>query len=357
MAGNSFGEIFKVTTFGESHGDGVGVVIDGCPPRISLLEEDFVLEMERRRPGRHFFDSPRREKDRVVILSGVFEGLTTGTPITLYIQNRDADSRPYDILRQVFRPGHADYTYFKKYGHFDFRGGGRYSARETAARVAAGVVAKKIMEPAGVKVIAYTLELGDVRAGSIDMDFIGKSPLYCPDSNASERMENAISIARREGDSLGGVVEVKVTGCPPGLGEPVFDKLDADLAKAIMSVGTVKGVEIGDGFEAAKHKGSENNDPITPNGFGSNRSGGILGGISNGDEIILRAAVKPIPSIGLKQDTVDRGGRAATIEFNGRVDVSAIPRIIPVLEAMVRIVLADQYLRSRVTLFNSLEIS
>jgi len=356
MAGNSFGEIFRVTTFGESHGEGVGVVIDGCPTRISLLKEDFVPDMARRRPGRHSFDSPRREEDRVEILSGVFEGLTTGAPITLFIRNRDADSRPYEILRQVFRPGHADYTYFKKYGHFDFRGGGRYSARETAARVAAGVVAKKILEPLGVMVVAYTLELGGVRAGSIDMDFIEKSPLYCPDSNASERMEDVISIARKEGDSLGGVVEARVTGCPPGLGEPVFDKLDADLAKAIMSIGTVKGVEIGEGFEAAKFKGSENNDPITPNGFGSNRSGGILGGISNGDEIILRAAVKPIPSIGLEQDTVDREGRAARIKFKGRVDVAAIPRIIPVLEAMVRIVLADQYLRSRVTLLNEFGI-
>ena len=347
MAGNSFGEVFRVTTFGESHGEGVGVVIDGSPPRIGLVPEDLVRDMARRRPGRYSFDTPRKEEDRVEILSGVFTGLTTGAPITLFIRNQDVDSRPYEILRQLFRPGHGDYTYFKKYGHFDFRGAGRYSARETAARVAAGVVAGKILEPLGVRVVAYTIELGDIRAGSINMDFAEKDPFYCPDPIASERMNEAISRARKEGDSLGGIAEVRVTNCPAGLGEPVFDKLDADLAKAVMSVGAVKGVEIGAGFEAARLKGSENNDPITPDGFGTNRAGGILGGISNGDEIILRAAVKPIPSIGREQDTVDRQGRAAKIKLTGRFDVSAVPRIIPVLEAMVKIVLADHYLRSK----------
>jgi chorismate synthase len=347
MAGNSFGRVFRVTTFGESHGDGVGVVIDGCPPRISLSTGDFVRDMERRRPGRNSIVTPRSEEDRVEILSGVFEGLSTGTPITLFIRNRDVDSRPYEILRQLFRPGHADYTYFRKYGHFDFRGGGRYSARETAARVAAGVVAGKILEPLGVKVVAYTLELGGIRAERIDLDFIEKNRFCCPDPISLERMEEAIARARKEGDSLGGIAEVRVTGCPAGLGEPVFDKLDADLAKAVMSVGTVKGVEIGAGLEAARLRGSENNDPITPNGFGSNWAGGILGGISNGDEIILRAAVKPVPSIGQQQDTVDREGRPAKLKLTGRFDISPLPRIVPVLEAMVRIVLADHYLRSR----------
>ncbi len=347
MAGNSFGEVFRVTTFGESHGEGVGAVIDGCPSRISLCPEDFVEEMARRRPGRHSLDTPRREEDRVEILSGVFEGLTTGAPISLFIRNRDVDSKPYEILRKLFRPGHADYTYFKKYGHSDFRGGGRSSARETATRVAAGVVAGKILESIGVKVMAYTLELGCIRAREINLDLVEKSPFYCPDPVASERMEEALSGARKEGDSLGGIVEVRVTGCPAGLGEPVFDKLDADLAKAVMSVGAVKGVEIGAGFEAAGLKGSENNDPITPDGFKTNRSGGILGGISNGDEIILRAAVKPVPSIGLQQDTVDRKGQPAKLKLTGRFDISAVPRIVPVLEAMVRIVLADHYLRSR----------
>jgi chorismate synthase len=347
MAGNSFGEAFRVTTFGESHGAGCGAVIDGCPSRISLSPEDFVRDMERRSPGRHSFDTPRREKDQVEILSGIFEGRTTGAPITLFIRNRDADSRPYEVLRRLFRPGHADYTYFKKYGHFDFRGGGRYSARETAARVAAGVVAKKILSPLGIKVAAYAIALGGIRGGSMDMHFIEKSPLCCPDPVASEGMEKAITLAREEGDSLGGVAEVRVTGCPAGLGEPVFDKLDAEMAKAVMSIGTVKGVEIGAGFGAAGLKGSENNDPLTEDGFQSNRAGGILGGISNGDEIVLRAAVKPIPSIGQEQDTVDREGHPAKLNFSGRFDVAAIPRVIPVLEAMVRIVLADHYLRSR----------
>jgi chorismate synthase len=303
--------------------------------------------MARRRPGKRSFESPRKEKDQVEILSGVFEGLTTGTPITLFIRNRDVDSRPYEILRRLFRPGHADYTYKKKYGHFDFRGGGRAAARETAARVAAGVIAGKVMEPLGLKVAAYTLELGGIRAENIDLKLIEKSPFCCPDLIASEQMEEVASKARKDGDSLGGIVEIRVTECPAGLGEPVFDKLEADLAKAVMSVGAVKGVEIGAGFEAARLKGSENNDPITPNGFGSNKAGGILGGISNGDEIILRAAVKPIPSISLEQDTIDREGNPAKIKITGRHDVTAIPRIVPVLEAMVKIVLADHYLRLR----------
>lgn len=347
MGGNSFGSVFRVTTFGESHGRGEGVVIDGCPPRISLSSEDFVRDMARRRPGRLPLSSPRKEEDRVEILSGVFEDLTTGAPLALFIANRDADSRPYEMLRHVFRPGHGDYTYFKKYSHFDFRGSGRYSARETAARVAAGVVAGKILDPLGIKVMAYTLELGGIRAEHMALDSVDQDPLYCPDLAASKRMAEAMVKAREEGDSLGGMVEVRVLGCPPGLGEPVFDKLDADLAKAVMSVGTVKGVEIGAGFQAARLRGSENNDPITPRGFGSNHAGGILGGISNGDEIILRAALKPIPSIRKEQRTVNREGNPATIAFTGRFDVAAIPRVIPVLEAMVKIVLADHYLRSQ----------
>jgi len=273
--------------------------------------------------------------------------MTTGAPLALFIRNRDVDSRPYEVLRQVFRPGHADYTYFKKYGHFDFKGGGRYSARETAARVAAGVVAWKILEPLGVRIVAYSLELGGVKAESFDLTLLEKSPLCCPDPAASKRMEEAVSNAVKQNDSLGGIAEIRVTGCPPGLGEPVFDKLDADLAKALMSIGTVKGVEIGAGFEAARLKGSENNDPITPDGFRSNRAGGILGGISNGDEIVMRVAMKPIPSISREQDTVDRTGGPAKLKFAGRFDVSAIPRIIPVLEAMVKMVLADHHLRSK----------
>ena len=347
MAGNSFGQFFRITTFGESHGKGIGAVIDGCPSGIPLEESDFEGEMARRRPGRVSFDTPRKEMDRVAILSGTFEGRTTGTPIALFIENTDVKSQPYEVLRDLFRPGHADFTYFKKYGHFDYRGGGRSSARETAARVAAGVVARKILEPMGVEIFAYTLELGGIRAMKMVRDLIPANPLYCADPDAVKAMESAMEKAKEEGDSLGGIVEVRTTGCPAGLGEPVFDKLDAELAKAVMSVGAVKGVEIGAGFEAARLKGSQNNDPITEKGFGTNRSGGILGGISNGDEIVLRAAIKPIPSIYKEQETVDRKGKSARLTLSGRFDVSAVPRVVPVLEAMVAIVLADHALRWR----------
>jgi chorismate synthase len=347
MAGNSFGTLFRVTTFGESHGPGIGVVIDGCPPRIPLAAEDFIPAMARRRPGRIPLDTPRREEDRVEILSGVFEGETTGAPIALFIRNRDVDSRPYEILRQAFRPGHADYTYFRKYGHFDFRGGGRSSARETAARVAAGVVARRILEPAGIRVTGRTLEMGGVRAWKHVPEASETNPFFCSDPEAVPYLEAVLKRAREECDSLGGIVEVRAVGCPPGLGEPVFDKLDADLAKAVMSVGAVKGVEIGAGFEAARLKGSENNDPLTTKGFRTNRAGGILGGISNGDEIVLRAAVKPIPSIRQEQDTINREGEPIKLHLQGRHDVSAVPRVVPVLEAMVLIVLADHWLRAR----------
>jgi chorismate synthase len=346
MAGNSFGEIFRVTTYGESHGKGIGAVIDGCPSGIALSSRDFESEMGRRRPGQGSFDTPRKEEDMVEIQSGVFEGLTTGTPISLFIASKDARSKTYAVLKSLFRPGHADYTYFKKYGHFDFNGAGRYSARETAARVAAGVIAGKLLGPAGIRVMAYTIELGGIRAESIDMDRINVSNLYCPDIKAETLMEEALKKAKADEDSLGGIVEVIVTGCPAGLGEPVFDKLDADLAKAVMSIGAVKGVEIGAGFEAARLKGSENNDPIIPSGFRTNRAGGILGGISNGDEIVIRVAVKPIPSIGIEQETVNRDGNPATIRMTGRFDVCAIPRVIPVIEAMVKLTLVDHWLRA-----------
>jgi chorismate synthase len=348
MPGNSIGETFRVTTFGESHGDGVGVVIDGCPPRIPLCPEDFVRDMVRRRPGKGLHDTPRREVDAVAIRSGVFEDATTGAPIALYIRNRDVDSRPYEVLRQTFRPGHADYTYFRKYGHHDFRGGGRSSARETAARVAAGVVARKILEPADISVTAYTLEIGGIRVKDVLPGVIDTNSLFCPDPRALEPMEAALRAAKNQKDSLGGIVEARISGCPAGLGEPVFGKLDADLARAAMSIGSVKGVEIGEGFGAARLKGSENNDPMTPGGFKTNRAGGILGGISNGDDILIRIAVKPVPSIGLEQESIDRSGRPFRLTMTGRFDVSAVPRVVPVLEAMVRIVLADHYLRNRV---------
>ncbi len=334
-----------MSTFGESHGKALGVIVDGCPPGISLSEEDFTEAMKRRAPGQLPYSSSRVEPDNVEILSGVFEGRTTGTPIGMIIHNKDAHSRDYEPLRNVFRPGHADITYFIKYGIRDHRGGGRASSRETVARVAAGVIAQKILDPLGVKVKAYTLALGNVFVKDWDRDFALKNPLSCPDRSAFESMMASLKEASNKGDSLGGIVLLEGENIPPGLGEPVFDKLEADLGKAILSVGATKGVEFGEGFGAATLLGSQNNDPITPEGFRSNNSGGILGGISNGDRLVIKVAIKPIPSISLKQDTIDQTGSPQSIILAGRFDVCAIPRILPVLEAMVLIVLADHFLR------------
>jgi chorismate synthase len=347
LAGNTFGRLFRVTTWGESHGPALGAVIDGCPPRLPLSAADIEGELARRRPGVQAHASSRREPDRVEILSGVFGGLTSGTPISLVIYNRDVRSQDYDILRSVFRPGHGDFTYQAKYGIRDHRGGGRASARETAARVAAGAVAQKVLDRDGIQILAYTLELGGVRAEKVDESRIWDNPYACPDPEAVAAMETLVQEVRALGDSLGGVVQVRVQGCPPGLGEPVFDKLDAALAHAVMSVGAVKGVEIGAGFTAARMLGSENNDPLVPGGFASNRAGGILAGISNGDEIVLSAAVKPIPSIAQEQQTIDVEGRPRSLRIKGRHDISAIPRIVPVIAAMVRLTLADFLLRQR----------
>jgi chorismate synthase len=283
----------------------------------------------------------------VEILSGVFEGKTTGTPISLLIPNRDADSSAYEGLRNIFRPGHGDFTYYQKYGIRDHRGGGRASARETAGRVAAGAVARKLISREGIQVWAYTKELAGISAKRVIREDIEKNPLFCPDSEAAEKMGEVLDRIRESGDSVGGIVEIRVQGCPPGLGEPVFDKLDADLAKALMSIGTVKGVEIGAGFEAARMRGSENNDPINPQGFLSNHAGGILAGISNGEEIVIRVACKPIASIRKEQETVDTSGNPVKISISGRHDISVIPRIVPVCEAMTCMVLADHVLRQR----------
>jgi chorismate synthase len=348
MAGNTFGQVFRVTTWGESHGPALGAVIDGCPPRLALDAAEVEQELARRRPGVQPHATSRREPDRVEILSGVFEGRTTGTPISLIIYNRDVRSRDYDALRDVFRPGHGDFTFQAKYGLRDHRGGGRASARETVARVAAGAVAQKVLDQAGIRVLAYTLELGGVRAEVRDETQIWDNPFFCPDPEAAAAMAHRVQEVKARGDSLGGVVEVRVRGCPAGLGEPVFDKLDAVLAQAVMSVGAVKGVEIGAGFAAARLLGSENNDPLLPGGgFASNNAGGILAGISNGDEIVLRAAVKPIPSIAREQQTVDLAGQPRTLTIKGRHDISAIPRIVPVIQAMVRLTLADFLLRQK----------
>jgi chorismate synthase len=347
MGGNLFGTLFKITTWGESHGEALGVVVDGCPPKIDLSTEDVQKELDRRRPGQGKGSSPRKENDKVEILSGVFEGKTTGTPISLLIRNEDVDSSPYEEWKDVFRPGQADFTYQAKYGIRDYRGGGRASARESVGRVAAGAVAKKVLEKEKIEIIGYTLELGGIRAEKIDYSEIQRNTLLCPNRNAAMAMEKKIEEIKGQGDSLGGVVEILVRGCPPGLGEPVFDKLEADLAKALMSIGAVRGVEVGAGFRVARMLGSQCNDPIGPKGFEKNDAGGILGGISDGADIVLRVAVKPIPSISLEQRTVDQAMRPVSLKIKGRHDVSAIPRINPVCEAMVAIVLVDHLLKQK----------
>ncbi len=350
MAGNTFGTLFKVTTWGESHGTGLGAVIDGCPPGIELNEELIQAELERRRPGKGGATSPRKEPDLVQIMSGTYrpEGgdceLTTGTPISLVIMNEDAHSKSYSHLRDVFRPGHGDLTYQSKYGIRDHRGGGRASARETAARVAAGAVAARLLWKYSMRVQAYTVALGGVHTDKRDLSVLDENRLFCPDNDAAARMEERIVEVRNQGDTLGGIVEIRAV-CPPGLGEPVFDKLDGELARALMSIGAVKGVEIGAGFAAASMLGSENNDAISPSGFLGNNSGGILAGISSGEHLIIRVAVKPIPSIHKEQQTVNMDNEAVNIKVGGRHDISAIPRIVPVCEAMVRLTLADHLLR------------
>ncbi|MBW2084573.1 MAG: chorismate synthase [Deltaproteobacteria bacterium] len=347
MAGNTFGQAFRLTTFGESHGPAMGVLVDGCPPGLTLNEPMIQEELDKRKPGQASFSSPRQEPDQVQVLSGIMDGLTTGAPIAMIVYNRDAKSKAYETMRRLFRPGHADITYFQKYGIRDHRGGGRSSARETLARVAGGVVAQALLDRHGIQVIAYTLELGGVRARRLDLTEADKNEIRSPDPDVLPEMRARLAQAREAGDSVGGMVEARVQNCPAGLGEPVFDKLDADLAKGLMSIGAVKAVEVGAGIEAARLLGSENNDPITPDGFAANRAGGILGGISNGDEIVVRAAVKPIPSIAKEQQTVDMDFRPATISIQGRHDVSAIPRIVPVCRAMIRLVLADHLLRQK----------
>ncbi len=347
MAGNSTGKLFQVTTWGESHGKAVGVVIDGCPPQIPLNEQQIQTMLNRRRPGSSIASTHRREKDTAIIFSGVFDGVTTGTPIMIVVENQDADSRAYEPYADVFRPGHGDYSYQAKYGIRDWRGGGRGSARETVGRVAAGAVAKEILSRNHINVLAYTIELGGVQAEQRNLDIIDQNDYFCPDMDAAKSMNARVAEIKKSGDSIGGIVEILASGDLKGLGDPVFDKLDADLAKALMSIGAVKGVEIGAGFQAARMQGSENNDPITPQGFVTNNAGGILAGISNGDDIIVRVAVKPIPSISIEQDTIDMHKQSRTISVKGRHDVSAIPRINVVCEAMVNIVLVDHLLRQK----------
>jgi chorismate synthase len=344
---NTFGECFRVLTFGESHGRAMGVVIDGVRPGLDFDLTTIQQELDRRRPGQNRLVSPRQEKDRVEVLSGVFEGKTLGTPIALLVPNTDQDPKAYEALRDVFRPGHADYTILKKYGIRDHRGGGRSSARETVARVAAGALAKRELAKEEIHIWAYTVQVGTIKAESVDFGEIEQNPVRCPDKEAAKRMEERIRACQSQGDSVGGIVEVVARGVPPGFGDPVFKKLDAEIAGALMSIGGVKGVEIGEGFQAASMQGSEHNDQMDRRGFKTNHAGGVLGGISTGEEIRARIAVKPTPSIEKEQATIDVLGRERRISVSGRHDACICPRIVPVAEAMMALVLYDALLSQK----------
>jgi chorismate synthase len=350
MSSSSFGALLRVTTFGESHGPALGAVVDGMPAGLDLDDETIQRDLDRRRPGRSELASSRRESDRARILSGVFEGRTTGAPVAILIENQDADPSAYEAIKDLYRPGHADFAWDRKFGVRDWRGGGRSSGRETAARVAAGALARLVLSRCGAEVIGAVTAIAGVEADPAQADFKAAldHPLRCSDPEAAEQMERAIRDARAAGDSVGGIVEVRANGVPAGWGEPVFDKLDARLAAALMSIGAVKGIEIGDGFALARERGSRSNDAIGEGGrFRSNRAGGILGGISNGEQIRARVAVKPTPSISAAQDTINLRGEPRRIEVDGRHDPCIAPRLVPVAEAMVCLVLADAALVHR----------
>jgi len=348
MSGNTLGKLFTVTTFGESHGPAMGCIVDGCPPGLPLSEEDLQADVDRRRTGTSHFVSQRRESDRVRILSGVFEGATTGTPIGILIENTDARSRDYEKIKDRFRPGHADYTYQQKYGTRDYRGGGRSSARETVMRVAAGAIARKYLaHRLGVRIRGYLSQVGSLRLEPVAPDFADQNPFFCPDPARVPELEALIWKLRSEGDSIGARITVIATGVPPGLGEPVFDRLDADIAHALMSINAVKAVEIGAGARATEQKGSEHRDELTPTGFTSNHAGGVLGGISSGQDIIVHASLKPTSSIQVPGKTVDLSGRAVEIVTTGRHDPCVGLRAVPIGEAMLALVLMDHYLRHR----------
>lgn len=348
MAGNSIGQFFRVTTFGESHGVALGCIIDGVPPGIALTEADLQHDLDRRRPGTSRYTTQRREADEVKILSGVFEGVTTGTSIGLIIQNTDQRSQDYSAIKDVFRPGHADYTYEQKYGVRDYRGGGRSSARETAMRVAAGAVAKKyLLEKFGVKVRGYMSQMGDITCELKNWDLVETNPFFCPDESKLEALDELMRALKKEGDSIGAKITVVADHVPVGLGEPVFDRLDADLAHALMSINAVKGVEIGDGFAVVAKRGSENRDEITPEGFESNHAGGILGGISSGQPVIAHLALKPTSSITVPGRTINREGEQIEMITKGRHDPCVGIRAVPIAEAMMAIVLMDHLLRQR----------
>ena len=348
MAGDTFGNLFTVTTFGESHGPAMGCVVDGCPPGMALTEADIQADLERRRPGRSRHVTQRKEPDRVKILSGVFEGVTTGTAIGLLVENVDQRSRDYSKIKDSFRPGHADYSYQQKYGIRDYRGGGRASARETVMRVAAGAIARKYLaERLSIHIRGYLAQLGPHHLAPRDLDVVDDNPFFCADPEKLAELESFMDELRQAGDSIGARINVVASGVPPGLGEPVFDKLEAAIAHALMSINAVKGVEFGDGFRCVEQRGSEHRDELTPDGFSKNSSGGTLGGISSGQDILVSIALKPTSSIQVPGKTVDREGEATQIVTTGRHDPCVGLRATPIAEAMLALTLMDHYLRHR----------
>jgi len=348
MSGNTFGKSFSVTTFGESHGVALGCIIDGCPPGLEISEDYIQAYLDQRKPGTSKYTTQRKEDDKIEILSGIFEGKTTGTPIGLLIRNKDQKSKDYDNLKDVFRPSHADYAYTQKYGVRDHRGGGRASARETTMRVAAGSIARKYLnDNCGIEIHGYLKQIGELSITSIDFSEVNKNPFFCPDKSLVPEIEKYIDVLRSEGDSVGAKIQINAKNMPLGLGEPVFDKLDADLAKALMSINAVKGVEVGEGMAVAGSKGSDSRDEITPQGFKSNNSGGISGGISTGQDLLLSIALKPTSSINKEGDTVDKEGKAVKVQVKGRHDPCVGIRATPIAEAMVALTLIDHYLRNR----------
>ncbi len=348
MSGNTFGKLFTVTTFGESHGPALGCIVDGCPPGLELSVEDIQEDLDRRKPGTSRYTTQRREADEVKILSGVFEGKTTGTPIGLLIENTDQRSKDYSNIKDSFRPAHADYTYTHKYGFRDYRGGGRSSARETAMRVAAGAIAKKYLrERLGVEVRGYLSQLGPIKVEKLDWSIVNSNPFFCPDADKIPLMEEYMEKLRKEGDSIGAKISVVASNVPPGLGEPIFDRLDAELAHAFMSINAVKGVEIGAGFAAVEQKGTEHRDEMTPEGFLSNQAGGILGGLSTGQDIIAHMALKPTSSLHLPGRSINIHGEPIEVITKGRHDPCVGIRATPIAEAMMALVLMDHYLRHR----------
>jgi len=348
MSGNSFGKLFCVTSFGESHGPALGCIVDGCPPGLALIEDDIQKDLERRRTGKSRHTSQRHEPDSVKILSGVYEGHTTGTSIGLLVDNIDQRPKDYTRIKNVYRPGHADYTYDAKYGRRDYRGGGRSSARETVMRVAAGAIARKYLaERLGVRIFGYLASLGPVELDAIDIDSVDDNPFFCADPSRVAELETFMAALRKEGDSVGARVNVIASGVPAGLGEPVFDKLDADLAHAMMGINAAKGVEIGAGFRSIGQKGTEHRDEITPEGFRTNHAGGTLGGISSGQDVLVSIAFKPAASLRLPCESVDSDGRSATVVTTGRHDPCVGLRATPIAEAMMALVLMDHFLRHR----------